>query len=77
VSHAVYLFYSMYVLELIFYCETHRFLRLYVFVVLSVVIWNYLSVVGCRQSVDMIPFCDIHFEDFVSGMGLTAKVGIR
>jgi len=32
------------------FCETRLFLRLYVFVELSVVIWNDVSVVGCRQS---------------------------
>ena len=50
VSHTVYLFYSTYVLELIYYCETHRLVHLYVFVKLCSVIWNDVSVVSCRQS---------------------------
>ena len=44
--HAVWLFYSTHVLELIYYCETRRSLRLYVFAELSAVIWNDVSVVG-------------------------------
>jgi len=37
-------------LELIYYCKTHNFVRLHVFVEICALIWNNVYVVGCRQS---------------------------